>query len=404
MFSSRTNWNLAANRLSEQLQEMRRQGVALLDLTESNPTRCGFSYDRQVILGALQDPCSLNYSPDPRGLLSARQAVCEYYAEHGQRVDPDRIILTTSTSEAYSYVFRLLVNPGESIAVPRPSYPLFEFLTRLDDLQLRHYALAYDDEWRLDLEGVRRSLDSRTRAILVVNPNNPTGSFVAQEELEMLVDCCMRQRAALIADEVFLDYGFAPEASEGSDHGAAEPIMSSKTAAGILTFTLSGLSKISALPQMKLAWIVVNGPAGEAGEALGRLEIIADTYLSVSVPIQLALPALLDMRHTLQPQIRERILRNLRWLDAHLSPDSPISRLRAQGGWYVILKLPATQSDEEWSLELLRNDRVIVHPGHFYDFFSEGHLVLSLLPPPEVFEQGVLKIIARVGKTMERGT
>ncbi len=403
MFSSRTNWSLTPNRLAQQLDEMRRGRVSLLDLTESNPTGCGFGYDRQAILGALQDARSLKYSPDPRGLLSAREAVSKYYAEHGQRVDPGQIILATSTSEAYSYVFRLLFNPGESIAVPRPSYPLFEFLTRLDDLELRHYALAYDDGWRLDLEGVRRSLDNRTRAILVVNPNNPTGSFVAQEELDTLVDCCMRQRAALIADEVFLDYGFAPESSEGSDHGAAEAIMSSKTAAEILTFTLSGLSKISALPQMKLAWIVVNGPAGEAGEALARLEIIADTYLSVSVPIQLALPALLDTRHTLQPQIRERTLRNLRWLDAHLSPDISISRLKAQGGWYVILELPSTQSDEDWALELLRNDRVVVHPGHFYDFLTEGHLVLSLLPPPEVFEQGVQKIIARVGKTRRLG-
>ncbi len=402
MFSSRTTWSLIANRLSAQVEDCRRRGQSFLDLTESNPTRCGFSYDRQSILSALADPRSLTYSPDPRGLLSARQAVADYYAERGDKVDPDQILLTTSTSEAYSYVFRLLADSGENILVPRPSYPLFDFLARLDDLELVHYPLEYDDKWRMDLDAVREGLGPRTRAVLVVNPNNPTGSFVGEDELRFLADCAKRHRLALIADEVFVDYGFAPEGPEAPENACSKRLTSHEASSEVLTFTLSGLSKISGLPQMKLAWVVVKGPDGQLKEALARLEVIADTYLSVSTPLQHALPGLLETRHTLQPQIRERVQRNLHWLDAHLAPSSPVSRLKTQGGWYVILKLPSTRSDEDWALELLREDGVLVHPGHFYDFPSDAHLALSLLPEPKIFAEGVGRILARAATSDER--
>ena len=413
MFSSRTDWPLTPNRLSEQLRARRERGLPILDLTESNPTRCGFAYPADEILSALRDTRSLTYEPEPRGLRVAREAVARYYAERGVKVDPERIFLTTSTSEAYSYVFRLLANPGDSVLIPRPGYPLFDFLARLDHLELAPYPLVYDCGWRIDLDGLDSALRARSseparagtnvRAILVVHPNNPTGSFVRQNELEFLIGCCRTRRAALIADEVFADYAFAPGAAERLGESRGERVVSFAATTGALTFTLSGLSKISALPQMKLAWIVVGGPADDLRIALERLEVIADTYLSVSAPLANALPRLLEVRRTLQPQIMERVSRNLKGLDQELSRSSALSRLETEGGWYAILELPdvhdagdAWRSDEDWAVELLREDGVFVHPGHFYDFPSEGHLVVSLLPPPEIFEAGVEKIVARL--------
>jgi len=392
MFASRTDWPLTPNRLSQLVEERRRQGLPLLDLTESNPTRCGFDFDAGKLLGALADLRSLAYEPDPRGLLSARLAVASYYAERGVRLSPEQIFLTASTSEAYAYVFRLLANPGDAILVPRPSYPLFDFLAGLNDLELSPYPLAYHDGWRIDLDALATNLGSglrRARALIVVHPNNPTGSFVRREELEYLLKSCKEHAVALVADEVFADYAFASdEGRVGSHAGVSEA----------LTFTLSGLSKISALPQMKLAWVVVNGPPEVLREAQARLEVIADTYLSVSAPLAHALPAMLETRRSLQPQILERVRTNLRWLDAHLSPGSTVSRLRAEGGWYAILKLPAIRSDEDWAVELLIQDGVFVHPGHFYDLPMEGHLVVSLLPPSEIFQEGIRRVLARVSQ------
>jgi len=390
MFASRTDWPLTPNRLSQLVEERRRQRLPLLDLTESNPTRCGFDFDAGKLLGALADPRSLAYEPDPRGLLSARLAVASYYAERGVRLSPEQIFLTTSTSEAYAYVFRLLANPGDAILVPQPSYPLFDFLAALNDLELVPYPLAYHDGWRIDLDALATNLGSglrRARALIVVHPNNPTGSFVRREELEHLLKGCKEHAVALVADEVFADYVFAPDEGRVVSHAAVSEA---------LTFTLSGLSKISALPQMKLAWVVVNGPPDVLREAQARLEVIADTYLSVCAPVAHALPAMLETRRSLQPQILERVRMNLRWLDAHLSPGSTVSRLRAEGGWYAILKLPATRSDEDWAVELLTQDGVFVHPGHFYDLPAEGHLVVSLLPPSEIFQEGVRRVLARV--------
>ena len=390
MFASRTNWLLNPNRLTREIEELRQKGNPLLDLTESNPTRCGFVFDQAAILAALADPRGLSYAPDPRGLLGARQAVAGYYAERGITLDPGQIYLTTSTSEAYSFVFRLLADPGDTILVPQPSYPLFDFLAGLNDVRVVPYPLIYDQGWQIDLPTLEKRLEARARAILVVHPNNPTGSFVRRHELAELLAVCQRRDMALVADEVFADYSLAPDPARIVSHAAITEA---------LTFTLSGLSKISALPQMKLAWVVVNGPAQLLRSGLARLEIIADTYLSLSAPLALALPGLLETRRTLQPQIRERVLSNLQSLDARLAVSQTVTRLGVEGGWYAVLRLPSIRTDEEWAIELARRDCVLVHPGHFFDFSSEGHLVVSLLTQQEVFDEGLARILARVASS-----
>ena len=385
MFSSRTNWPLTPNRLSELLRERRELGLPTLDLTESNPTRCGFEFDAEKILSPLRNPRALHYEPDPRGLRTARESIAEYYCERGVRLDPDQIFLTTSTSEAYSFVFRLLANPGDSILAPQPSYPLFDFLGGLNDVEMAPYPLVYDDGWQVDLDSLARHWQSRTRAVLVVHPNNPTGSFLHQRERGGTIELCRQNRAAIIADEVFADYAYAAEADRVVTHAQDSEA---------LTFTLSGLSKISALPQMKLAWIVVSGPPELRREAQARLEVIADTYLSVSAPVALATPHWLAQRHALQTQILARVQSNLGKLDQLLAPDLPATRLRVEGGWYAILRVPSTRSDEDWAIAILTQAGVLVHPGHFYDFPSEGFLVLSLLPAPDLFGEAVRKIIS----------
>jgi hypothetical protein len=390
MFATRTGWSLTPNQLSREIEELRRRGLPLLDLTESNPTRCGFAFDTHAILEALANPGALSYEPDPRGLLVARQAVASYYAERGIALDPGQIFLTTSTSEAYSYIFRLLADSADTVLVPQPSYPLFDFLARLNDVGVVPYPLIYDQGWQIDLPTIEKRLDARTRAILVVHPNNPTGSFVRRRELAELLAFCQWHEMALVADEVFADYHF------GAD---PERVLSHAAVTEVLTFTLSGLSKISALPQMKLAWLVVNGPSEVLRSGLARMEIIADTYLSVSAPLALALPGLLETRRTLQPQILERLTSNLKLLDARLASGQPVSRLVVEGGWYVILRLPSIRTDEEWAMELASKDGVLVHPGHFFDFSSDGHLVISLLTKPEVFEEGIARILKRVASS-----
>jgi alanine-synthesizing transaminase len=407
MFASRTDWYLAPNRLAVVMSERRARGLPVIDLTESNPTRCGFSVNAQEVLAALANPCSLTYEPDPHGLLYARRAVAGYYAERGIPVDPEQIFLTTSTSEAYSYVFRLLANPGDNILVPRPSYPLLDFLARLNDLELFSYPLIYNQGWQIDIHALPTRLNTRTKVVLAVHPNNPTGSFVRGKDLEFLIDCCQKRRLAIIADEVFADYAFvapvapAPvavpisSAQVPGSSNSADRVVSFAAESQALTFTLSGLSKIAALPQMKLSWVIVSGPQDLTRAALARLEVIADTYLSVSAPLAHALPELLESRHQVQPQILDRALLNLRWLDQQLSRGCAVTRLETEGGWYVILRLPAVRTDEQWATELLSQDGVLVHPGHFYDLPYESHLVVSLLPFTEVFQQGVLKILER---------
>ena len=388
MFSSRTEWLLAPNRLARQLEERRQNGLPVLDLTESNPTRCGFAPEPEI-LKFLEDPHSLTYEPDPRGPLSARLAVCEYYAARGASVAPEQVFLTTSTSEAYTYAFRLLADPGDKVLVPQPSYPLFDFLAGINDLEVVSYPLRYTHEWRIDLEDVNDRWAKGPRAMIVVHSNNPTGSFVKLGELETLAECCRDGRGALIADEVFADYALEAGDDRVPSHAAASEV---------LTFTLSGLSKISALPQMKLGWMVVSGPKGELETALERLEVIADTYLSVSAPVAHALPALLELRKRIQPRIMQRLRSNLCWLDQQAASCRVVTRLKVEGGWYAVLKVLGTASDEDWAVDLLMAEGVLVHPGHFYDFPDEGHLVISLLTDEQVFREGMGRLLARLSE------
>jgi aspartate/methionine/tyrosine aminotransferase len=385
MFAERTNWNLAGNRLSEALARHRASGKRLLDLTASNPTECGFAYDGEVILAALQNPAALRYEPNPKGLESARLAVTEYYSALGARVSADDIFLTTSTSEAYSYVFRLLCNPGDELLIPAPSYPLFSFLADVLDVKLVRYPLLYDHGWQIDFHTLRQAVTPRTRGVIVVNPNNPTGHFVKANELEALNDICAKRDLAIIADEVFLDFGFG---------GAAPLTLATNNQA--LTLVMSGLSKVAGLPQMKMAWLVANGPAILKRQAVEKLEIIADTYLSPNAPVQLATPTFLEQRGGFQKQLLARVRHNLNELDRQLDAQRNCSRLQVEGGWYAVLRVPATRTDEELALTLLENRDVYVYPGHFFDFSSDGYLVLSLIAGEAEFAEGIRRILAAV--------
>ena len=387
MFSHRTSWKLTQNALTRAIEEAREAGANLLDLTTSNPTRAGLKYDAENLLGAFSNDKALDYDPQSKGLLSARGAVAEYYRQEHDifQLDPERIILTTSTSEAYSYIFRLLCNADDEILVPKPSYPLFEFLADLQDVRLIPYPLLYDHGWQIDFPSLYKSVTHRTRAVVVVHPNNPTGSFVRGEEGSALSGFCKEYGLAIIADEVFLDYALdgAPRTSFAKNDE-------------VLTFALSGVSKVSGLPQMKLAWMIVNGPPDAASDAMARLEVIADTYLSMSAPIQLAAPVLLDQRKNIQPLLLDRTRENLQELDRALLRQKSCQRLAVEGGWYTILRVPVTRSDEELSIELVQRAGVLVHPGHFFDFASEGNLVLSLITASDAFREGVKRILRHV--------
>ncbi|HET9181565.1 MAG TPA: pyridoxal phosphate-dependent aminotransferase [Candidatus Angelobacter sp.] len=382
MFATRTNWNLTPNPLAEALARFRASGRKLLDLTASNPTECGFRYDGASILKALITPAVLKYHPDPRGLEAARKAVTEYYCQRGDEVRLDDVILTVSTSEAYSYAFRLLCNPGDEVLVPTPSYPLFDFLADIQDVKLIRYSLLYDHGWQIDFHALESAITPRTRAVIVVHPNNPTGHYTRAQEVEKLNSICIAHDLVLIADEVFLDFPLA-------QHRPGSFAQNNS----VLTLTMSGLSKISGLPQMKFSWLAVNGPPARKKDALARLEVIADTFLSMNAAIQAAAPTLLAQRHGIQQQLMARVQSNLAELDRQLSEEQACSRLAVEGGWYAVLRVPATRCDEELALELLE-DAVYVHPGHFYDFPAEGYLVVSLITPERDFSEGIEKLLA----------
>jgi alanine-synthesizing transaminase len=383
VFADRTNWNLEANPLSEALARHRAAGKPLLDLTISNPTECGFDFDRRAILEALANPANLAYDPDPRGLLDARQVVAGYYVARGAEVPVDSIVLTTSTSEAYSFVFRTLCNPGDEILIPEPSYPLFAFLADIQDVKLVRYPLDYDYGWQINFHALQRGITARTRGVIVVHPNNPTGHFTKPHELEKLNEICATRNLAIIADEVFLDFALQAE----------RPFSFAQNSAA-LTFSMSGLSKISGLPQMKAGWLVTSGPEELRSRALARLEIIADTYLSMNAPVQWAIPALLEQRHSFQKQLLARVRRNLAELDRQLATQKSCARLVVEAGWYAVLRIPATRSDEELAIDLLAQKNIYVHPGHFYDFPSEGFLIVSLITREEEFAAGVKLLLS----------
>jgi alanine-synthesizing transaminase len=379
MFSKRTNWKLNPNKYTQALEEMRAAGASIVDLTVSNPTQCGFDYDAEHILKAFQNPNALTYEPEAKGLLGAREEVARYYKEdHGVVVDPGSVLLTTSTSEAYSYVFRLLCDPHDEILVPKPSYPLFDFLGELQDVSLVPYSLEYAHGWFVDFPSMVRAVTPRTRAVLLVHPNNPTGSFVHREERQRLNELCRERGLALVVDEVFLDYDLA-----------GQPRQTFAINSDALTFTLSGLSKVAALPQMKAAWLITSGPEPAKKMALERLEIISDTYLSLNAPTQWAFGALLEQRRALRPQSLERIRQNWEFLRSSMGKEGGCELLDTEGGWYGVIRVKSERPDEELAIEILRSTHTLVHPGHFYDFRTDGYLVVSLITPVSDFQQGI---------------
>jgi alanine-synthesizing transaminase len=384
VFSSRTRWDLTTNRLSSILEDKRRSSRAVLDLTESNPTRAGIPLPEDLLL-PLSAPASRVYEPTPLGLREAREAVATDYERRGFPVGADSILLTASTSEAYSFLFKLLCDAGDHVLAPRPSYPLFEYLGSLESVAVDHYLLAYDGEWHLDVSAIARALTPKIRAVILVNPNNPTGSYLKKDEASDLLALCAREGLSLISDEVFADYALFDDPRRLSSFSRDDPV---------LHFSLGGLSKSCGLPQLKLSWMAVLGPERLRSEALGRLEIIADTYLSVSTVVQRALPGLLARKAELQGPIRSRLLSNLTSLKRRLPPTATL--LPVEGGWSAVLQVPAVLSEEEWTTRLLVEDDVLVHPGYFFDFPREAYFVLSLLTPEGVFLEGIERLFHRV--------
>jgi alanine-synthesizing transaminase len=388
-FAARTGWDLSENRLAAVLAEARAVGRELVDCTESNPTRCGI-VDTAPLVARLGEPRGTRKAPLPLGDPAAREAVARYYRERGLDVDPARVVLTASTSEAYGWLLKLLAERGDDVLVPAPSYPLLEYLACLEDVALTTYPLAREEGWRIDLGALERAAGERTRAVVLVHPNNPTGSFVRRDDAAALEAVAAARGLAVIVDEVFGDFA----------HGELPPdrLPSFAGRARALTFVLSGLSKVMALPQLKLGWIAVSGPPELAAAAMARLEVIADTYLSVATPVQLALPELLAARAPIQRAILARVQANLATLDAALSAraDGAVRRLPVDGGWYATLEVPRFHDEDAWVELLVREDGVIVHPGYFFDMPRDGYLVVSLLVEPAAFEAAASRLVARL--------
>lgn len=386
-FSKRTGWETQSNRISELAALLAKNGHGILDLTSSNPTQCGFSYLNPTLLAPLADAGNLSYEPTPRGLLEARLAVCGYYRGRGIEVSPEQVFLTAGTSEAYQFVFRLLTEPGDILLAPRPSYPLLDYLAGLQDLEVERYPLVYQNGWKVDGPKLGIGNSTRPKALVVVNPNNPTGNFTTGLEREAINQFVSAEGAAVISDEVFLDFAFERQ---------HQPPPSFAQNSDVLTFTLSGISKAAGLPQMKLAWMVVSGPKDAREAAFRRLEVISDTYLSVSTPAQRALPFWLGK----QKEITEEILGRLKMNRAHLA--RAVSGLKearlldSQGGWYAVLQVAGDVTDEEWAMRLLRKEHVLIHPGYLFDFEAGNFLVLSLLPPPAIFSESTTRLAARL--------
>lgn len=377
---------MGESEFAKAIREARAAGQRLIDLTLSNPTVCGFHYDAEAILGPLGNAGALTYHPDPRGMRSAREAVAGYYRDHAAGIGADAVVLTTSTSEGYGYLFRLLCDAGDEVLVAQPSYPLFDFLADLEDVKLRTYPLFYDAGWWIDFAELERRVGPRTKAVVVVHPNNPTGHATGAPERRRLEQICLRHGLALIVDEVFLDY---PLDAETLTSFAVGPHP-------VLTFCLSGMSKIAGLPQMKVGWIVGLGPESVRSEAMGRLEVIADTFLPMNAPVQGALPGWLAGRKGVQAQILERVRGNL-----NAAQRSRVEVLRVEAGWSAILRLP--QMDEGDAAErLLREVGVVVHPGSFYGIAESGRVVVSLLGSEDEFREGLERIVH--GRNLNQGS
>lgn len=418
-FSGRLPWDAPPNRLSVAVAQARADGAPLLepllepllDLTVSNPTRAlPELYPAELLLPLAQER-GLRYEPSPQGADEARQSIAAYYASrtgHRVRVLPEHLVLCASTSEAYTWLFQLLCDPGQSVLFPKPSYPLLEFLAGLSAARLVPYPLSFEGgrtgRWWLDATALQKACTADTRAVVVVSPNNPTGSLLRRSELRALCALCRARDLALIVDEVFADYVLCSPPTEpaAAAREAADPLIHSVLAAvqelgeaAPLCFVLSGLSKVVGLPQLKLGWVHVGGPEPLRQQAQDRLELIADTFLSVGTPVQLAAPRLLGEQPRVRAAIAARLRANLELLEAAVH-DTACQLLPVEGGWYAVLRLPRLMSEEEWTLLLLERDRVLVHPGYFYDFAQEAYLVLSLLCPPAVLAEGARRLVARV--------
>ena len=383
-FSTRLHWSGEENRLARAEAERRKRGQ-LFDLTVSNPTQAELSYPREAIACAFANPDIATYQPSPVGLASARAAVAADYARRGAAVTEDRIVLTASSSESYALLFKLLGNPGQSVLVPEPSYPLFDYLARLEGIEPRPYRLSFDGRWHIDFS----SFDVEgAAAIVVVSPNNPTGSFLSSGDCHRLAELATTHGLPIIADEVFADFPLSPAAD------AVTVLAAQSTPA--LVFSLGGLSKASGLPQMKLGWIAASGPDELVKPALANLELVADTYLSVGTPVQLALPRLLELGTDIRHAIALRMRRNWDALAASLGQDSPCTLLPMEAGWSAILRVPEIVNDEEWAVRLLEERGVLVQPGYFFDLRLGATLVLSLLTPPAIFDEGVTRLLTAV--------
>lgn len=390
-FSRRATWDLRDNRLASSVRAVRARGGTLLDLTESNPTRAGI-VDLAPLVARLGHSRGVSYAPEALGARPARVAVARYYDDRGLVANPDELVLSASTSEAYAWLFKLLADPGDEVLIPRPSYPLFAFLAQLEEVQLTPYRLAPEEHFRPDLAEIERRIGPRTKAIVVVHPNNPTGTFTLRQDAEALDAIAERHGLALVVDEVFGDYA----------HGVlpTDKLPSFAGSRRALTFVMSGLSKVLASPQLKLSWTLVLGPSEVRAEAMRRLEVIADTYLSVATPVQLALAELLAEQPGVRDAVLRRIARNLAALDGRLAAveASGIRRLAVEGGWSAILEVPRTRDDEAWAESLVLEEGVLVHPGFFFDMESEGLLVVSLLTKPTVFAEGIERALGYVSR------
>jgi alanine-synthesizing transaminase len=381
VISRRVPPHAEANAVTRALAELRAGGAEIADLTESNPTRCGIACPARI-LDALADAQALQYEPQPFGLPVARRAVAADQRRRGADVDPAAVVLTASTSEAYAWLFKLLCDPGDAVLVPRPSYPLFEHLTALEGIAAHPYPLEYHGRWTIDVDAIGRA-PANVRALLLVSPNNPTGSFVTAQELEQLSAACRARGWALIADEVFADYPL--EADRPRTDVAAR--------ADVLSFTLGGLSKTVGLPQLKLGWCIAGGPPAERDAALGALELIADSYLSVGTPVQVAAPHLLRDGASIRAAIQARIGQNLAALRAAAARYPSCETLRVEGGWSAVIRVPSTRAEEDLVLDLLRRERILVHPGYFFDFAREAYVVVSLLPSRAVFDEASARLL-----------
>ena len=387
VFSSRIPSNLSPNPISRALELARRRGP-LVDLTESNPTRAGFTVDPHRMTELLATPDAIRYEPDPRGWIGARRSVAEYYAARGASVDPDRVVLTASTSEGYALLFKLLCDAGDDVLVPSPSYPLFEHLANAECVRAAPYQLDFDGRWRLDSDELERVVSPRTKAVVVVSPNNPTGSVLTTDEVRGVADFCVRRGAALICDEVFADY------PHRLPHRAARAPFECD---GVVTFTLNGLSKIVGVPQLKAAWILVDGTPDQVAEVMPRLEFLADLYLSVGTPVQRALPGLLALAPETQAAIRDVLGQNLVFL-RESTAGTAVDGVPVEAGWAAVLRIPRILDDESFVLRLLDEEATFVQPGYFYDFAREGFVVVSLLTPPPVFRDGVARLLSLVAR------